>query len=155
MNNTREQILVDLTKAAHGPLGRRSLAMTLRKAHALLLALREDGITWQQIADLLSETGHHANSETIRRTFTRIKSASGRPQQSAPASPAHDAGQAIKDNAASSPARIAAQTSIAERATGPPGPDFSVPSTSTQNGPGLEAGAWMLDALQKLKEIDP
>lgn len=152
MNRTREQILADLTAAAHGPLGRRSLAMTLRKAHTLLIELREDGIGWQQLAQLLAETGHHASGETIRRTFTRITSAKkGDPQLAA--ATVH-AGPTVKDITASSPHQIQSETRIAMRATGPPGARPSASFTPPSNHPGSGAGASLLDALDKIRELN-
>lgn len=152
MNRTREQILADLKAAAHGPLGRRSLATTLRKAQALLIELREDGIGWQQLAQLLAQTGHHASGETIRRTFTRIKTAKkGRPHLGS--ATAH-AGLTAKDITASAPDQLLTKTRIAERATGPPDApppaSFAPPSSHA----GSDVGASLLDALNELKELN-
>ncbi|WP_461383357.1 hypothetical protein [Devosia indica] len=152
MNRTREQILVDLNKAAHGPFGLRSLAMTLRKSSALILELREDGITWEQITELLSETGHSASSETVRRTFTRIRSSSASAQRSAPVTPEADTELMVKVFAEPPPSAVLTRAGVTERATGPP--SRSGPLPGTQYDPGLKAGESLLDALKKLKEID-
>lgn len=152
MNRTLEHILADLAAAAHGPLGRRSLAMTLRKAQALLLELREDGIGWQQLAELLAQTGHHASGETIRRTFTRITSAKkGKPQLAAATT---HAGLTVKDIPASSPDQIPAEARLAGWATGPPGAPPSASFTPPSSHAGSDAGASLLDALDKIRELN-
>lgn len=152
MNRTREQILVDLTAAAQGPLGLRSLAMTLRKAKALLVELREDGIGWQQLAELLAQTGHHASGETIRRTFTRITSAKkGQPKLAAAT---EDAGLTVKDMPAASPDQIRAETRLAGWATGPPGAPTSTSFTPPSSHAGSDVGASLLDALDKIRELN-
>lgn len=63
MSKTHDEIVIDLHKAAQGPLGRRTLAGAVRKGLKLLLELRADH-SWEELSAAMVEVGCPVSAET-------------------------------------------------------------------------------------------
>lgn len=151
MNRTRDDILTELRQAVQGPLGPRSLAAAIRKGLKLVLELRADSVSWEQIARLFSEAGLPTSAESIRRTVRRQTEPRMRPGRS-PAPPAQSepllsaTGEGPRHEAAG-----AAELEPVPQATGPPAP---APTSPSPAGRALSAGGALLHQMKKLKDLD-
>lgn len=70
----REEVmrrLADFTADCNGPLGPVPVTRAMRKHRAIFADLREAGLTWPAIADLLKEAGMAKSAKTWRQLFER------------------------------------------------------------------------------------
>jgi hypothetical protein len=154
MSRTRDDIVTQLRQAVHGPLGRRSLAAAIRKGLDLVLELRADSVSWEQIAQLLGEVDLTASAESIRRTVRRETERRTRPGPSpAPTTAQADPRPPVPAEGPGHGAAAAAELEPLPQATGPPAP---APTSRLPRPPGtkaLFAGGALLDQMKKLKEL--